>query len=308
MKPAAPRFTAILTAILIFTTAFPTIPIAQGRACGQIVGEFASATQGFIADADQANFGSVLGQAFKDYNKTLGTLADNSTQATVAVQLKDDFDRMKGDFEKVQGYHEALMDVWRCLAPGSACAERGLTSIRERLTDELRGWLDGQVDIGGLNAVRERVLEAANMIQRYTDRVMKISTDTMTAMQECTVPMRGQPHLSADTVPPSERVDADGLPEVAAPTPVPVDTDGGGSGTGTLLGVLGAAGAAGYGASALGLLGPKCAAEAPNNYHSTCESQGRNTSSCMALQNEYREWCSCLGRNFSYAGGCTGSR
>jgi hypothetical protein len=282
---AAPTVTAILAGILTVTTPFSAVPIAggqQARTCGEIVEAFNQRTNAFVAKADQQNIDFIHNEVFKDYTQH--------------------YDELKARRDQLNQYRDQLETVHVCLIGGGTCTK----TLREQVTGQLREWFDGLVEGAGLSAVRDRVAEAKNLIDEYYRETAAISTDTMTAMQQCTSPMPGQPRVDAGAVPPVAAVDENGLPEVEAPTPVPVDTGGGG--TGKLLGGLALVGAAGYGAQAMGLLGQKCTAEAPNNYHSTCENQGRTSASCTALQNEYRTWCDCLGRNFSYSGGCTGNK
>jgi hypothetical protein len=281
MRIKSPTVAAILAGILTVTTPFSAVPTAGGQQplnCGEIVAQFNQRTNAFVAKAEQQNIGFIHNEVFKDYTQH--------------------YDELKARRDQLNEYRDQLETAHVCLTGGGACTK----TLREQVTGQLREWFDGLVERAGLSAVRDRVAEAKNLIDEYYKETAAITTDTMTAMQQCTSPMPGQPRLDAGAVPQVANVDEDGLPEVAAPTPVPVDTGGGG--TGMLLGGLAAAGGALYGAQALGLLGGKCAAEAPNNYHEICENQGRNTNTCTALQDEYRLWCDCRKGTFSYQGGC----
>lgn len=232
MTRPSPSIAISLTAILIMTPALSAVPLAQGRTCAEIVTAFDDATQAFIRDADQQNIAFIHGEIFKDYGKTLTNAIDNE-RVTAA----------KEQFDELQGQREKLHDIYLCTANGSAC----LSSAIDKLTGKAREWIDGLTDKLGLNAVRDRVLAAMNLIQGYTDRVMKISTDTMTAMQQCTAPMPGQPRLTGESVPLVERVDADGLPAIETPEGKPINpsagaarTGGGGSGAGKIIGSVAA--------------------------------------------------------------------
>ena len=278
-KFKSPITAALVAAMLTITSPFAAFPIGQGLTCAQLADRLDGESRKFESDAQRQNIEFIHKDLFGH----------------------NDYEQAKATFEKLQGYSETLRNVYLCLAPGSSCK---VNSLIEAAKGEVKSWLEGLTETG-FEKARERALEAANLIDGYMKRVLSISTDTMTAMQQCTAPMPGQPKVDLNSVPPVLRVDENGLPEVKDPTPVPVK-DGGGMGG--MLALVGAAGGAVYGAQALGLLGGKCSAEAPNNYHSTCENQGRTTSTCLALQSEYQTWCDCQKRNFSYSGGCTSSK
>jgi hypothetical protein len=225
MMRTSPYISLALAGILTAMPAYSAAPVAQGQTCGQIVDAFNSRTQSFRAEADQKNMEFVVNDIFRgnDY---------------------------KERWDKLQQTQEMLNDMYLCLARGGPCVK----SARERLSDKVKEWFDGLTAEAGLNATRDRVLEAKNLIQTYTDRVLGITTDTMTAMQQCTSPMPGQPRLSANSVPPAARLDAEGLPVVDEPPSKPVETPqavtqgGGGSssggGAGKMIGILAGAGAA----------------------------------------------------------------
>lgn len=277
MIRTSPQIALLMAIVLTIAPASSTVSLAQGKTCAQIVNEYNTATNELKGDLEQSNVGFLHNELFKD----------------------DDFMQKWDEIKSVQ---EDLNNIYLCLRSSSPC----LKSIGEKLVNSyIKDWLDGLTESTGLNAVRDRVASVQETLNRYTERVLKISVDTMKSMQECTAPMRGQPRVDANAVPPAEQVNADGTPVIAEPPSKPVDDGGGIGGT---LGLVAAIGGGAYLASELGLFGGQCAAEAPNNYHATCENQGRSSANCIALQTEYQAWCDCQGRNFSYTGGCTGGR
>jgi hypothetical protein len=283
MRLKSPTVAAIISGILTITTPFSAVPIArsaQQQNCGQIVEAFNQRTNEFVAKADQQNIGFIHNEIFKDYTQH--------------------YDALKAQWDKLSEYRDQLETAYVCLTGGGGCVK----TVREQLKGQAQEWFDGVTENAGMTAVRDRVLAARTMIDEYMKSALSISTDTMTAMQQCTSPMRGQPRLDASAVPPAAAVNAEGLPEVATPTPVPVKNGGG---YGLILGGLAATGAAFYGAQALGLLGGESCTVSEPTYYSTCESnppQSRNSSSCLNRQNEFRSQCDACGGRFSYSGGC----
>lgn len=288
MRLKSPTVAAILAGILTVTTPFSAVPIASGqqaRNCGEIVAQFNQRTNNFVAKADQQNIGFIHNEVFKDYTQH--------------------YDELKARWDQLKEYRDQLETAHVCLTGGGACTK----TIREQVTGQLREWFDGLVEGAGLSAVRDRIAEAKNLIDEYTREALSISTDTMTAMQQCTSPMPGQPRLDASAVPQVAAVDENGLPEVEAPTPVPVD-EGGGLGTGLLISGLAIAGGAAYGASKAGLLdgsggdsGGSCNRPA-QNFLTVCSTAGGGSPACTSILSEWRSYCSCLKMGFSTSSGC----
>jgi len=303
------RLIALALSLLLASSGFAVAPAAQGATCAQIADQFDRETKALVAEADQKNIGFLHSQIFAQQTASLRTLTANSTQGTIAVDMKEEWDKAKAQIEKARSYEEALHDAYLCLAPGSSCT---YTSLRERLTDEVRNWLDAYTS-GGLAAVRERALEASNLIHNYLDRVSKITTDTMTAMSQCGVAMRGQPRVDPNTgqpvpVAPGSRItstggavpeDADDIPE---PPSKPVDppNDGGVSdGDLATIAVLGGA------AVAVGVYyhdkqaaggggGAKCTRPSTNPL-TICSSQGGGSSACTSSLASWDSYCQCTG-------------
>jgi hypothetical protein len=288
----------LVAATLSLTLAIPTFsvaPAAQGSNCAQIAERFDRETKAFVAEAEQKNIGFLHNQMFAQQTEALKTLMEDSTQGTTAANLKEDWDKAKANFEKVRSYEEALRDLYLCAQDGSPC---NMSSFLERVSDEIRQWLDPYTN-GGLAAVRERALEAANLIRNYMERVTNISTGTMTAMEECTVPMKREPRVDPDSgspVPSSASASsADGVPEVAEPPSKPVDPPANGEGGSNAM-IWGLAGAAGVGygvyqfmpSSDGGGSGTGGACTRPtSNPLTICSSQGGSSTAC---QTALAEW------------------
>lgn len=306
------RLIAVTLSLILAAPGFAMAPSAQGPTCAQIATGFAQATQTFVAAAEQQNLGFIDGQIFANQTQVLKTLMENSSQGSMAANLKDEWDKMKAQYDRIGGHAQAVHDLYMCLAPGSAC---NLTSFRERATDEIRRWLD-RYGPEGLNALRERALEASNLMHGYLDKVTKISTNTMTAMEECATPMRGQPRVDPNTGQPVPRTPAsssDGTPAIPEPTPKPVDPpeDGGGAGKAIIWGLVGAAGVA-YGVTGLmpaedgGTSGGNNCRQPSSNPLTVCSSQGGSSTACRDALSAYGTFCRCSGYSGFNAqrGGC----
>lgn len=302
-----PRIALLLTFVIVLGPPLSTAPIAQGANCAQIAERFEREVNALKADADQKNIAFLNAQAMADSAAALKTLLANSSSQLAsdiqhAMDVKEKWEEVDAAYEKMTTYAEIMDEIWTCTRPDSTC---NLQRLLNEVKAEVKAWLDSMGD-ASMTAIANRVAEARDMIRTHMNRAMNVSTGTMTAMANCTAPFVQRANASLSAAPatgaPPATPAEDGVPEVAEPPSAPVN--GGGGGTGMLLGGLAAAGGALYGAQALGLLGEKCAAEAPNNYHEICENQGRNTNTCRALQDEYRVWCDCRKGTFSYQGGC----
>lgn len=299
MTRPCPRIAALLAAFL--TIAPVATPIAQGRGqqtCGQIVDAFNARTRTLMQESEQKGFEFVHNEIFRDYGTTLQNAIDQRW-----------FDDMKSRWERLQELRDQLNTAYLCLRGGGPC----VTTIREQLTGKVKEWFDGLTSSTGLNAARDRVFEAMNILQTYTDQALSISTDTMTAMQQCAAPMsNNQPRLTRDSIPPVARVDSDGMPEIAEPTAKPVDAatappqNNGGGGMGALgwaALISGAAVGGVYGAQALS--GLSCTD--PGNWVQVCNGYvgGPNQGpACTAIEADMTTYCTCLGKRFSRTGGC----
>lgn len=296
-----------VVATLTITSTQTALPRAQGRNCAQIVDAFDARVTQAHSQLEQGSIGMIHSQTVAGQVESLRTVAGDDARLENRIDYAEKAEKALEKFKKLQGYQEAFNDIVLCLQPGSACT---LTSLREQLTEEVRKWLDAKIgDRGGLNAVRERALEASNLIQRATSATLGITTDTMSAMQECTTafrqPARVDPATGQPVTPSPAAADADGIPVVEEPPSKPVDT-GGGMGAGGMAALIGAIGGGAYAAT---LFVPKEGGGAncrqPSvNFFTVCSSQGGGSQACRSAQEEQRAYCTCLNMRFSTSGGC----
>jgi hypothetical protein len=297
------RTLSVFLVATLTITSTQTAPHAQGQNCAQIVDSFDARVTQAHSQLEQGSIGMVHSQTFANQVDSLRTVAGNDARLENRIDYAEKAEKALEKYNKLQGYQEAFNDIVLCLQPGSACT---LTSLRERLVDEVRKWLDAKVgDRGGLNAVRERAIEAMNLIQRATSSALGITTDTMSAMQECTTAFRQPPRVDPTTgqpvTPSPTQLGADGLPVVEEPPSKPVE-NGGGMGAG-MIATIGAIGAGAYAASLFTGGGANCQ-QPSTNFFTVCSSQGGSSQACASARAEQSAYCSCLGMRFSTSGGC----
>ena len=294
------RRVAVALSLLLASPGFAVAPAAQGAACAQIAVAFDRETKAFVNEAEQKNIGFLNNQIFAQQTEALKTLMENSTQGTIAVDMKEEWDKMKAQVERIQNWEESLRDLYLCAQPGSSC---NMTSFLERVSPELRQWFDSFTN-AGLAAVRERALEAANLIHSYLDRVTKITTNTMDAMAECAVPMRGQPRVDPNTGQPvitstaGAGEDAAAIPEPTAKPVDPAVAAANGGGNGLIWTAVGVAGVA-YGVYELvprdGAGGGAQCNRPTSNPLSICSSQGGSSAACQNSLSAWGAYCQCTG-------------
>ena len=302
MNRPSRHIAAFVAVTLTITSTQFARPVAQGSTCAQIVDTFDARVSQANSQLEQGNIGLIHSQTFAGQVESLRTVAGNDARLENRIDYAEKAEKALEKYKKLQSYQEAFNDIVLCLQPGSACT---LTSLREQLTEEVRKWLDAKVgDRGGLNAVRERALEASNLIQRATSNVLGITTDTMSAMQECTTafrqPARVDPATGQPVTPSPTQLGADGLPVIEEPPSKPVDA-GGGMGAGSTMALIGAIGGGAYAATML--KGASCR-EPSVNFFSVCSSQGGGSQACQSARSEQSAYCSCVGMRFSTSGGC----
>lgn len=295
----------IVATTLTITSTQTALPGAQGRNCAQIVDAFDARVTQAHGQLEQGSIGLIHSQTFAGQVESLRTVAGDDARLENRIDYAEKAEKALEKFKKLQSYQEAFNDIVLCLQ-GSQCT---LTSLREQLIEEVRKWLDAKIgDRGGLNAVRERALEASNLIQRATSATLGITTDTMSAMQECTTafrqPARVDPATGQPVTPSPAAADADGIPVVEEPPSKPVDT-GGGMGAGGMAALIGAIGGGAYAATLLVPEEGGANCRQPSvNFFTVCSSQGGGSQACRSAQEEQRAYCTCLNMRFSTSGGC----
>src|SRR5262245_38411786 len=177
-------FTRVVAATLVLILAMPALsvaPSAQSSSCGQIAAEFDRQTAAFVKDANQQNLEFV--------QKQFG-----------GNPLRDPFEAAKEKIDQAGKWAESLNTVYLCLM-GKQC---NTTTLRDKVNGEIRAWLDAKLsDRMGLAEVRDRARDAADLLQGYVNRALKISADTMTAMTQCSTAMKSNPRADLNSLSPS---------------------------------------------------------------------------------------------------------
>jgi len=269
------RFVASILSLVLAMPALSVAPAAQGPTCGQIAAEFDRQTAAFVKDADQQNLDFV--------QKQFG-----------GNPLRDPFESAKEKIDQAGKWAESLNTVYLCLM-GNQC---NTTTLRDQVGAEVRGWLDAKLsDRLGLAEVRDRARDAANLLRGYVDRALKISTDTMSAMTQCSTAMKSNPRADLNSLSPKPTT-ADGLPDIPEPPSKPVDPPKEGGGSSAIIWGLAAAGGAVYAVSELMPQdeGGECTVPSSNPL-SICSSQGGGSTACKTALSDWGAYCKCTGKS-----------
>lgn len=255
------RFIAVTLSLAL---AAPAVTMAQAPNCANIADQFDRDTRAFTAEADRQNLQFVTDLALEKITSALKERLKEPFEGTVANDIAEHVNESWEMANAARGHLARARDYFnewlRCItAPRGSC---NVEALNKQYLDAFKAYMDSLLERAGLAEAQSRVERARSLLHNYLDRTMNISTGTMSAMAQCTAPMRqARVQLTESATPPANATE--NLPEVAEPPSTPVTgtpnvtrVSGGGGASGKMIGgvlaVVGGAAAGLYVAQQVG--------------------------------------------------------